>query len=396
MFVYENKKNFEKFKISIGLASRLIEKLQKLIYVATKEYNIKKIGIYQKILILLRKEILLIVLSQSVHKIRQKFYLSNLYYQKLFTLSYFIIFKKLKKTFYHLRFLKAQIIKRTLLFLLSPEWLVKTESGCLLEYKKQYVYATNRYLDTISQKFTKFESKYKLQLKVFCSYKNNQNTDIIKKINANKAISKNLYLYLNSQDLTHNRNPYCNFATTKKNRLNELIYAVYLVGMEWYIYTNLRKENLYINLYSLDCKDSLLYLSSALIINAVTDYISKFIYAKSINLKEIKSYLFSKFDKHIHLQGIDLTREKDLNYRIRPSYKSVQHNLDILRYYLYRKNVKGVWKINHKTRLKRAQLLINYLNDSWNFHYISILNHQIMRNAIDTIFYLWLKKNNKR
>ena len=72
MLIYENRNHFHGLKVNIRLINESIVKVQKKIYFFTKEQNISQVYIYQRKLLQLKKEVLLVVLFRLINEIKKK------------------------------------------------------------------------------------------------------------------------------------------------------------------------------------------------------------------------------------------------------------------------------------------------------------------------------------
>lgn len=72
MLVQETSSCFNKLQIDLELVKKSINEIQKLIYLASKEYDLLTKYKYQRKLLFCRKEILVTVLSHIVDKIKKK------------------------------------------------------------------------------------------------------------------------------------------------------------------------------------------------------------------------------------------------------------------------------------------------------------------------------------
>ena len=73
MLICENINHFHKLKINIKLINESIIKVQKKIYFFAKEHNISQAYKYQRKLLQLNKEVLLVVLFRLINKLKKKF-----------------------------------------------------------------------------------------------------------------------------------------------------------------------------------------------------------------------------------------------------------------------------------------------------------------------------------
>lgn len=72
MLIYRNTNYCYRFKADTELINKSIIKVQKSIYFFTKEYNTIKADECQRQLLLLKNEILIIILSRLIKKIKKK------------------------------------------------------------------------------------------------------------------------------------------------------------------------------------------------------------------------------------------------------------------------------------------------------------------------------------
>jgi len=78
MSIYRSIHTFKSIPINKILGRKCILKIQKYIYLATQEFNKLEAVKYQRMLLSLKKEILMIALSQVINHFKKKYIYQNL------------------------------------------------------------------------------------------------------------------------------------------------------------------------------------------------------------------------------------------------------------------------------------------------------------------------------
>ena len=263
----------------------------------------------------------------------------------------------------------------------------------------------NKYIDLIAKQLPLFCRKYngrqklyKLQTEYFLNYKNNQSISLVKRISSNKTVSETIYIWLGNQNLiceevTHFKN------IILTNRFNDFLKIIYAIGLEWYIYTNLRKQENY-QLLSLTNHDKTqLFLSNTTTVNLLTKYFGQCTYLQYTNILDTKFIIYYHFCKNIPFKDIDVKIKVQANYLIKLNNELISSISYVIRSNLYHQNQLGVWRINSQLTINQATLLIKSLTDLL-FIYVGQgvvnLNRYEALLTINRIFYLWQKKKGNR
>jgi hypothetical protein len=276
--------------------------------------------------------------------------------------------------------------------LLKPEWLAKAENFSRMYTQKKIFHIYKLFKSSFKDKII-----YKLKIQEFLVYKNNQNAYLIKKVYGNKTISQRLYIWLNKQEILVKQNQIHNL-NEFFNDLDKLINSIYLNGLSWHIYTNLQKHCLYKDVYFAYHSSQFQYLSNALDIHMIIMYFCIYIYTKSVNLKELRSYLYCNINSCININNINIKTRTNVRNIIKPNRKLVQHTISTLRSKLYHRNSKGAWRVNQIIKVNQVTSLGRHLLDQLNLNYLQDLNPLEKEKLINTIgrqIYLWQKKNNR-
>lgn len=309
-------------------------------------------------------------------------------------MTYFSLLKKSSSKLYNLRFLKAQLIKSSLIFVLRPEWLAKIERCNKTSENNQYSSTISQHLKKIDKKSFKNQTKYKVHIECFFNYKNNQNVTLIKRINNNKTVSNIIRIWVNNQHLVYEELEH-HKSMIFTNRFNELITTIYLTGLEWYMYTNLKIEQLYKKLYISNHNKQALCFSDSSVISSLIRSLSRYSYTRCRNIAKIRCSIYHCFNKYIPLDNVNIEMNELTCYCITPSNKSIKDFSHIIRSNLYHKNSKGIWRINNQLTINNANLLVQFLTYLYNEYYcnkVGILNRRLMQETTNNIFYLWQRK----
>lgn len=298
-----------------------------------------------------------------------------------------------------MRFIKSQLSKLIILLLLKPEWLARTENSPFRSNIKNRE-TIKKHLIIILENTKKYKILNKIEIGFSGFYKNNQNINLIKKINGNRTISKRLCFLLNNQEII-SQNLKSNIFIKKIRDFNELYQffsIIYYIGLEWHLYTNLQKNNLYLNFCFINENNKVLCLSSLSILNKILIYISKFINNQSANLQSVKCYLWDNHQQYLDFANIEIQIQQPLGYSLMPSNKSLKSIIKSMRSKLYHRNEKGFWRLNNQVAINEILLFTNYLLQSWDSYYFNIerkLYKKRIKQTIDRILYLWQRKKQR-
>lgn len=297
-----------------------------------------------------------------------------------------------------MKFIKAQVIKYSIILLLKPEWLAKAETCFNIFENHRHIYTISQQLNTIDKREKKGRREYKLQVECFFNYKNNQNTNLVKKINSDATISSMIYFWLNNQNFIFEEYKYCeNLILT--NRFNNFFRVIYLTGLEWYTYTNLEIKQLYQNLYLANNNRQGQYLLKSQIISLFFISFVQYSCKQCINLREIKFCIFYPFNKENQIKGFYLQAKRKKTYFEWSSYRIIKNIFYIIRSNLYHKNKFGIWRVNSQLTNYKAKYLIKnviYLLLTHYYYMINSLDKQFIGFTIDKILYLWQRKKDSR
>lgn len=295
---------------------------------------------------------------------------------------------------YNLKFIKAQLIKFSIIFLLKPEWLAKAEH-CF------NIFENHKYISTVSQQLNilnKNQREYKLEIEYSFKYRNNQSANLVKKISGDEIISRIIYSWLSNQNFISEDYEYCkNIILT--NRFNDLFKVIYSIGLEWYIYTNLQIRQLYQELYLTNCNRQRQYLSKSQVINSFLISFSQYSYKHCMNLREAKFCIYYPCSKKLKVENFCIQtkiKEHDLKWY---SYRIIKNIYYIIRSNLYHKNRFGIWRINNQLTHYKAKFLIKKVTHLWDIYYwymIDSLDRKLINFTLNRIFYLWQRKKDDR
>ncbi len=311
---------------------------------------------------------------------------------------YFSILRKLSSDLYNLKFIKAQLIKYSIIFLLKPEWLAKAERCFNIFENHKYIYTVSQQLNILNKRENKNQREYKLDIECSFNYRNNQSTSLVKKISGDEIISRTIYIWLSNQNFISEDYEYCkNIIFT--NRFNDLFKVIYSIGLEWYIYTNLQIGQLYQELYLTNHNRQKWYLSKSQVIDSFFISFSQYSYKHCINLREAKFYIYYPCSKKFQVEDFCIQtkiEEHDLKWL---SYRIIKNISYVIRSNLYHKNRFGIWRINNQLTHYKAKFLIKKVIYLWYIYYwymISLLDRKLINFTINKMFYLWQRKKDNR
>ena len=299
---------------------------------------------------------------------------------------YFAILRKSISSFYNLKFIKSQLIKSSIVFLFKPEWLAKSEPLNKITEKNKYVNLIAKQLSSFCKKYNGKQEPYKLQTEHFLNCKNNQSISLVKKISSNKTISETIYVWLSTQTLVCEEIIYFKNIILA-NRFNDFLTIIYTIGLEWYIYINLRKRQSYQLLSLINHDKRRVFLSNKITINLLINYFGQY-----ANILDTKCSIYYRFCKDIPLKDIDIKIREKNNDLIKLNNKSISY---IIRSNLYHRSQLGVWRINSQLTINQATLLIRnliYLFFIYVGQGIAYLNKDEILLTANRIFYLWQRK----
>lgn len=323
-----------------------------------------------------------------------------MYYKKLLTLIYFVVSNKVQINIYSLKFIKSQISQYIVLLLLKPEWLGRIERCFLIKQNRKYVQIITRHISKIFAKANKCKKINRIVIKSPLNSKNIEYKNLLITISSDQTISKWLYTWFNSQDFICDNVLLWYFIDhiNRSNKLYEFLEILYYIGIEWYLYTNLKKSFLYLNLYLINQTKQILFLSNTLVTILIIRQISQFIHNKLINFKSVKCSIYKYYCKYVNLLDIEVNIRQSSRFIVKPSKQSIKYIFNILRNTLYHKNARGNWKINNYIKLNRLPFLVNHLLQLWYIYYSDIIDHldiYKINHSIDNLFYSWQSKKQK-
>lgn len=333
--------------------------IQKKIFQATKQYNLKKIYILQKYL-LNSNEVKILSIENILN---HSYFYCNIYGKKKYNITdevKFNIFKYLfniqtiKKTKFYLM---IEQIKQYIIYLcIKPEWDAK------FTYYWNNYQISNRYHSIKYILNNPFNLKYiftkylvnKMQALSYIHYSikywlnNNYCINLLKTFSLLHS-NKNIIIYLNHQ------------ITIKLQFFYNLIYDIYLIGIDWYIFYERINYLNNIKTYHINYSENLVEDFSKSLITTI-----KFNLYKKNSLNKFKIYQL--FNKYLLLNQLDNIIKIYLSYYL--SYLTLRNievvyaKLNQLLYYWFKKQNKAVF-------FKKNQIIRN------NYYLNKYLYHQI-------------------
>ena len=294
--------------------------------------------------------------------------------------------------------IKCKLAQSVVLLLLKPEWLAKTERHIIMQQSAKYIKIVSNYIDQIFKASKKYHKIYNLQFILNC--KNTMAKDVIKKIDSSQTISKKLYYWFARQDIVPHNTSSIYFIKRASfcNELYNCLQFIYLIGIEWCLYTNLKNLDLYLNLYLINTIKEVILLSRTLYIQTFVKCINKFLCNKAINLKTTKCNTLTCYYKHINLLDIKIKKQQSLENITAISKTSIKNILYQIRYIFYCKNQIGYWRINSQLNKHKALLLTQDLLQFWYLYYFILIKAEDIKSInkkVDQLIYLWQRKQQK-
>ena len=244
------------------------------------------------------------------------------------------------------------------MFYLITEWLARYEHLHVLSNSNKYINIITKHISIIFQRINNSQEIYGIQIESPLSYKNINMQNLIKKIDNNIIISNQLIYGLMNNILCieiFSFNTYCHYLNDS-DELYELLSTIMYIGLEWYIYTNVKASAIYQKLYLYNQNQRLFFISIALFSNKILEYIAKYLNRIRINLKYVKCIIYKYISNIIYLIDIDLIikHNSQTQYIIKPSNYSIEYIISNIRHKLYHRNNQGHWRINNQPKFRSS------------------------------------------
>ena len=281
--------------------------------------------------------------------------------------------------------------------LLEPEWLAKSEHLSILQNDRRYISIISQHIKKLFECRTKSKQIYKVYIPFSINDKFTQVTGFVKTMAINKFICRKLYSFLNRQEYTDVYYE-LKYFLRRRDHLNQILHTIYWTGLEWYLYTNLKEKYLYLDLYLINTTQNSLYLVDIFNLQKLLRYVAQFASNKLINLQDTLCILWTSHKKDIDIHDIQVDIRKATKPIIEPSNQALKFTTHILRSKLYHKNEFGFWRRNNQANIHKNLLFTENLLKCWCSYYSAILNpvnKRAMNQKIDSIIYLWQRKNKK-
>ena len=177
------------------------------------------------------------------------------------------------------------------------------------------------------------------------------------------------------------------------NELYDLLAKIIYIGLEWYLYTNLKQDYLYRCLYLTNQNQQIFFATIVSVMNRAVESVSRFLHKIGANLKNTKCVVHRSASL-IYLADISLV-PRNTDFLIRPSQKSLNFLFDSIRKILYHKNAYGLWRRNTYMSSSQAMIRIKNILHLWHSKNSCILSKAELTKiniTVDKIFYIWQVK----
>nr|YP_010471140.1 hypothetical protein N4M48_pgp052 [Synarthrophyton patena]UVF62969.1 hypothetical protein [Synarthrophyton patena] len=378
------------FTINLKQIEKTVLKIQKKIYIASKECNISKLHDLQAYFLDEQNYIILFVkriINQEIFK--------NVYYRwKIFLYIYLGTHIKNTRSVL-LNYIKEKIQQDLALTLLQPEWNARYE-------KFTYIQQANIYYNKLQQRINKLikyvvKSSINLQ-KIFINIDSDNkfinNQYLINKIQGIKFIHNKLNIWLNSS------NHSCMIAFNKLSNyyninqtLCHLLQAILYIGLEWQVYINLKTKKIYKHIIPINKKE-IIYTTYFKFSNLK---ISILLFIKNFNI----DFNYIKYKKeNIHkncmfFKNVIISVKANQKSIFKINNNSIKNLLCKIRSILYHKNYMNRWRLNASINSVIAKSKIEIILSTWKQFFNDFLDNTEIYEIniiINKIFYTWQMK----
>lgn len=378
-----------KTTIDLHCIEQLIIYIQNKIYNAANKCNTLLISQLQNYC-LKKQELFLVIILKIINVFIKQYKINHEYFYKLLMYLYFTICYQYQHDYDVVNFIKHKIHQCFLNLILEPEWIPKYEFTMLINNKQKYT------LDFIQRMNNFFKYKKKqiyqcLKLNLSKQLINKKNITPIIKINNKISCYLKYHINLEKTWLWYFIFPNSdNIVYDNQYNFYIVFYYISHIGLEWCLYIEMKIKNIYIYFLFFYQLNHLIFIINNKYIEYFRIFIFKFIYQLNLN---IYSSFFSIFKLNYLMKNFDCS----FNYKSikTPNQFYVNSVLRDIRYILYRKNYKNLWKINTLIDINQAKYQIFSILDNWYTKHVYILNYKDVLNinkTINNMFYIWQNK----
>lgn len=396
MYINNSRNYYFNLNINLNKIEKRIQIFQKKIYKASLACVTHLIDQNQNHF-LCEKDFYLVFIQKIILIFKKKIKISNIYYQKLLIMMYFII-RKNYKTYYHgIQLIKYKIAQYSLFLLLKPEWEARYESFSYIYQSHEYTRIIKNHITVLFCTYSFTKNIYSLKIKTQLNCKHINNKQIIQKLDNDSFKSNVLNIWLNQQNFENKNmlNTYLVQSINNQDNFSDFLDTIIYIGLEWYIYINLKIKFIYSKILISKQKESLLFVSINYIINLLLKNVANFLNLIDINLKFVKCIIYKYINHFIILDDFHIKIQNKVNLVVKISQQSITLINYAIRHKLYHKNRRGYWRANHYLHSTQAIFLIREILSNWYEYYHHIIDNQeeiLINNTIDKLFYAWQMK----
>lgn len=382
--------------INLSYAEQLILNTQKKIYIAAKKCNLDKLLKLQNI-IHIKKIYILVIIKKIIIFFQKKNQLKKNYANKLSLYIFLCLSSRYNYKFNIISFLSKKINSYYIYICLKPE--LEARYDKLLSFMQKDV--SNNKLKHLEKLLSIDYQLYQKQYVKIKFHNTLINPQSIRQIFSSfSPITSKFYHWLNNANHINSKKIKYKQITilniSHENQLKRLLFNLLYLGLEWYIYINLRIKAIYKNITCVYENQELLLFISKLYNKKLIRHIAKFISSKGININMINLYIFNDKNNLIKLSDMHIYINFLNSLTIKLNNNVISDLFKIIRKILYHKNKKNCWRINSNLKTKTARSLINKVLVNWYNDYCGILNISDINNLnkkIDYIIYKWQIKH---
>lgn len=389
---------------------KIVLSFQQKIYKASRKCDIHQVHVLQSVLLHAKSTRLLatqIIIKQLEKQYwlcaRKKSIISSVY--KLMFLGQLLRKNELHKK-NSIFFVISEKIKQYVVFLvLRPEWHNKLEFFLRMESGKVY---SQEIKTRLSSFFTDYSSirSYKncsINFESITTAKYVDKKYLIHKLSTFTYIEDSIINWLNNQFFFES--PYATkniimygLNNSDYDQLWILIQRIIYSGMEWYLYTHLKLEQLHKKVIFFIKKNTFFLIWNRLFCSYLGFYIANFIKSIGLNTR-YKDYTEIKFsinritivDESIIFKYI---HRKHYIFSLELNDSCIKQLLQKIRFMLYHKNIANKWRTN-KYSSREILCEIHKMLSKFYTYYLSILDNATINKInleVDKLFYRWNTK----
>nr|YP_007878287.1 putative group II intron reverse transcriptase/maturase protein [Calliarthron tuberculosum]AGA63898.1 putative group II intron reverse transcriptase/maturase protein [Calliarthron tuberculosum] len=385
---YEQFINFDNIK-------HLVLCIQKKIYLFSKKCDIRNVIKLRKYF-LNQQEYYLVIIKKILKFFKQKYSLTKNYSSKLMIYLYFIIYYKYSYNYHLINLIRNKVCQYLIYLFLKADSIARYEVYShenqnkkdieVLKYKA-HLFFNKKYLN--SNKYTQ----------ISLTSKNINKENNISQIDSCIGISKKLNYLLRQQNLFKSYDlkkskQYILF-NKYENKLYELLNDILYIGLEWNIYINLQVQSIYKNIFINRKNNQFFFVVEYLNIIFLNIAIAQFLNQVGVNIYCTSMNIHNNIKKYVYAKNVNIQFNRYNNLIVKPTKISINNLFYNIRYILYAKDHKGLWRINKYTNINKVRYRINDLLYSWYYLYNNIVDYNVIsqiNQKVDRMFYIWQTK----